>query len=186
MLVFVGASVVTGRSEKEAYELLAEYRNHASIEGALAHAAASLGIDFAAYDMDEPIQAGATQAIRSNLEAISASLGPGWSKRQLIDRFVLGSRQPPIVGSPEQVADQLIAWVEEAHVDGFNLSRTVVPECLESFIDLVVPILQERGAYKRGYAPGTYRQKLFGSGDRLPDMHPAAARWIEPGRPGQA
>jgi len=46
--------------------------------------------------------------------------------------------------------------------------------CLESFIDLVVPILQERGAYKRGYAPGTYWQKLFGCGDRLPDEHPAA------------
>jgi hypothetical protein len=71
--------------------------------------------------------------------------------------------------------------VREADVDGFNLSRTVVPECLESFIDLVVPILQERGAYKRGYAAGTYRQKLFGSGDRLPDEHPAAAlRWSEP------
>ena len=44
MLVFVGASVVTGRTEKEARELLAEYRRHASVEGALAHAAASLGI----------------------------------------------------------------------------------------------------------------------------------------------
>ena len=181
MLVFVGASVVTGRSEKEARELLAEYRHHASVEGALAHAAASLGIDFARYGMDEPIDAGPSQAIRSNVEAITASLGPGWSKRRLIDRFVLGSRQPPIVGSPEQVADQLIAWVREADVDGFNLSRTVVPECLASFIDLVVPILQERGAYKRGYAPGTYRQKLFGYGDRLPDEHPAAAaRWSEP------
>ena len=63
----------------------------------------------------------------------------------------------------------------------------VVPECLESFIDLVVPILQERGAYKRGYAPGTYRQKLFGSGDRLPETHPAAAaRWMEPKRVGPA
>ena len=93
---------------------------------------------------------------------------------------MLGSRQPPIVGSPEQVADQLIAWVNEADVDGFNLSRTVVPECLESFVDLVLPILQERGAYKRDYAPGTYRQKLFGRGDRLPDEHPVAmARWIE-------
>ena len=182
MLVFVGASVVTGRAEKEAYELLAEYRHHASVEGALAHAAASLGIDLDAYDMDEPIQAGATQAIRSNVEAISASLGPGWSKRQLIDRLVLGSRQPPIVGSPEQVADQLIAWVEEADVDGFNLSRTVVPECLESFIELVVPILQERGVYKSSYTSGSYRHKMFGCGDRLADTHAAAAaRWIEPG-----
>jgi FMN-dependent oxidoreductase (nitrilotriacetate monooxygenase family) len=173
MLVFVGASVVIGRTEQEA-ELLAEYRRHASVEGALAQAAASLGVDFGRYE------AGSTQAIRSNVEAITASLRPGWSKRQLIDRFVLGSRQPPIVGSPEQVADQLIAWVNEADIDGFNLSRTVVPECLESFIDLMLPILQERGAYKRDYTSGTYRQKLFGCGDRLPDQHPAAAaRWME-------
>jgi len=178
MLVFVGASVVTGRTEKDSRELLAEYRRHASVEGALAHAAASLGIDFDRYGMDEPIEADLTQAIRSNVEAITASIGPSWSKRRLIDRFVLGSRQPPIVGSPEQVADQLVAWVNEADVDGFNLSRTVVPECLESFIELVLPVLQERGAYKRNYAPGTYRQKLFGRGDRLPDEHPAAlARW---------
>jgi hypothetical protein len=84
--------------------------------------------------MDEPIDAGSTQAIRSNVEAITASLGPGWSKRRLIDRFVLGSRQPPIVGSPEQVADQLIAWVNEADVDGFNLSRssTNITSCSNS------------------------------------------------------
>jgi long-chain alkane monooxygenase len=178
MLVFVGASVVASRTEKKAFELLAEYRRHASVEGALAHAAASLGIDFGRYGMDEPIEPGPTQAIRSNVEAIGASLGPGWSKRQLIDRFVLGSRQPPIVGSPEQVADELIAWTGEADVDGFNLSRTVFPECLESFIDLVLPILQERGVYKRDYAAGTYRAKLFGRGDRIPAGHPAAAaRW---------
>ena len=128
--------------------------------------------------MDEPIDDTPTQAIRSNVEAIARSLGAGWTKRKLIDRFVLGSRQPPIVGSPRQVADELIAWVEEGDVDGFNLARTVVPECLDSFIELVVPVLQERGMYKREYAAGTYRQKLFGCGDRLPQTHSAAAlRW---------
>ena len=178
MLAFVGVSVVTGRTEKEAQDRLAEYRRHASVEGALAHAAASLGIDFSRFGMDEPVDARDSQAIRSNVEAIAASLGVGWTKRMLIDRFILGSRQPPIVGSPAQVADALMDWMTEADVDGFNLSRTVLPECLESFIDLVVPVLQERGAYKTGYAAGTYRQKLFGAGDRLPDTHPAAAeRW---------
>jgi hypothetical protein len=58
---------------------------------------------------------------------------------------------------------------------------------LESFIELVLPILQERGAYKRDYAPGTYRQKLFDRGDRLPDEHPAAlARWSGLGTSGPA
>ena len=178
MLAFVGCSVVTGRTENEARDLLEDYRRHASIEGALAHAGSSLGIDFARFGMDDPIDASESQAVRSNIEAIAAALGHGWSKRQLIDRFVLGSRVPPIVGSAEQVADALMLWVEEGDVDGFNLSRTVMPECLETFIELVVPVLQERGVYKTGYAAGTYRQKLFAAGDRLPDGHPAASvRW---------
>ncbi len=178
MLAFVGCAVVTGRSEKDARDLLEDYRRHASVEGALAHAGSSLGIDFARFDMDAPIEAGNSQAIQSNIEAIAAALGQGWTKRQLIDRFILGSRVPPIVGSAEQVADSMMQWQREGDVDGFNLSRTVTPECLESFIDLVVPVLQERGVYKTAYAPGTYRQKLFGAGDRLPARHPAAAmRW---------
>jgi long-chain alkane monooxygenase len=65
----------------------------------------------------------------------------------------LGSRNPAIVGSAEEVADDLIARVEETDIDGFNLSRIVTPESLEDFVDLVVPILQERGAYKRDYCP---------------------------------
>ena len=187
MLAFVGASVVTGRTEQEARDCLEDYRRHASVEGALAHGAASLGIDFARYAMDQPIDARDSQAVRSNVEAIAASLGQGWTKRQLIDRFILGSRQPPIVGSAEQVADTLIAWVKEGDVDGFNLSRTVMPECLETFIELVVPVLQERGVYKTGYATGTYRQKLFGRGARLQAGHPAdAQRWRDPSHTDQS
>ncbi|MGG5823138.1 LLM class flavin-dependent oxidoreductase [Falsiroseomonas sp. HW251] len=175
--VFAGATVVVGRTEKEARDLLADYASHADAEGTLAHASASLGIDFSRYGMDEPVQAGPTQAIRSNVEAMAKVAGPAWTKRKLLEQSVLGSRQPPIVGDPRQVADALQRWVEEADVDGFNLSRTVMPECLDAFVDLVVPVLQERGLYKTAYAPGTYREKLFGAA-RLPDGHPAAAhRW---------
>jgi alkanesulfonate monooxygenase SsuD/methylene tetrahydromethanopterin reductase-like flavin-dependent oxidoreductase (luciferase family) len=172
--IFVGATVVVARTEREAQDKLAEYRRYASVEGALAHAAGSLGIDFARFGMDEPIDGSASQAIQSNVEAMSRAIGPGWTKRDLIDRFVLGSRQLPIVGDPAQVADALIAWVEEADVDGFNLARTVAPECLDDFIALVVPVLQERGCYKRDYDAGTYREKLFGTA-RLQAPHPAVA-----------
>ncbi|MGH7057774.1 MAG: LLM class flavin-dependent oxidoreductase, partial [Acetobacteraceae bacterium] len=155
VLVFVGASVVAGRTDHEARELLEEYRGHASIEAALAHASASLGIDFSRYGMDEPIDAGPSDAIRSNVEALRRSEGAAWTKRKLIEQFVIGSRQVPIVGSPVAVADALQAWIDETGIDGFNLSRIVEPECLESFIDLVIPVLQERGAYKSAYRPGT-------------------------------
>ena len=178
--VFVGATLIIGRTRAEAEAKLAEYRQHASIEGALAHASASLGIDLARFDMDEELPgAGQSQAIRSNVEALRAA-APRATKRALIDRMVLGSRQPPIIGSVDEVAEELIAWMDQADVDGFNLSRTVTPECLEDVVRLLVPALQERGRYKRAYTPGTYREKLFGAGPLLAAPHPAAG-WRQAG-----
>ncbi len=172
--VFVGVTVVVAPTEAEAKDKLAEYREYASSEGALAHYSASVGVDFSRYGPDEPIRFVPTNALRSNLEAITIRSGTEWTPRRLLQMMVLGSRQAPIVGSPSRVADELMTWVEEADVDGFNLSRTVVPECVEDFVALVVPELQTRGVMKREYAPGTLRQKLFGGAARLPATHPAA------------
>ncbi len=174
--VFVGATVVVAPTDAEARDKLAEYRAYASSEGALAHYSASVGVDFSQYGPDEPIRFVKTNAVSSNLEAITTrSRDTEWTPRKLLEMMVLGSRQAPIVGSPGSVADELQAWVDEADVDGFNLSRTVIPECIEDFVALVVPELQARGVMKWGYAPGTLRQKLFGSDHaRLPQNHPAA------------
>ena len=172
--VLMGASVVVDETEAGAQALLAEYRRYASGEGALVHASASMGIDLAALGMDDPIGDAPTEAIQSNVQQMKAER---MTKRRLLDRMVLGSRQVPIVGTPAQVADRLLAAVADADVDGFVLSRTVAPECFEAFVALVVPELQRRGAFKEAYAPGTLRGKLTGR-DRLPGTHPAATvRW---------
>jgi FMN-dependent oxidoreductase (nitrilotriacetate monooxygenase family) len=172
--MFVGATVVVAPTDAEAQDKLAEYREYASSEGALAHYSSSVGVDFSRYGPDEPIRFVNTNALRSNLEAITVRSGTEWTLRKLMQMMVLGSRQAPIVGSPSHVADELLAWVSEADVDGFNLSRTVIPECVEDFVALVVPELQTRGVMKRAYAPGTLREKLFGGAARLPASHPAA------------
>ncbi|MEJ0019526.1 MAG: LLM class flavin-dependent oxidoreductase [Acetobacteraceae bacterium] len=172
---FVGATIVVAPTAAEAQEKLAEYRAYASTEGALAHYSASVGVDFSRYGPDEPIRFVKTNALRSNLEAITVkSRDTEWTPRKLMQMMVLGSRQAPIVGSPSQVADEMLAWVNEADVDGFNLSRTVIPECVEDFVALMVPELQSRGVMKLDYAEGTLREKLFGGGARLPASHPAA------------
>lgn len=171
---FVGATIVCGRNDAEAADKLADYRSFASAEGALAQFSASTGMDLSKLDMDEPIVAQITQANQSNVESITTRAASVWTKQKLIDSFILGSRQPPIVGGPETVADALQAWVAEADVDGFNLSRTVTPDCVSDFVDLVVPELQKRGVYKTAYRPGTLREKLFGA-PRLPANHRGAA-----------
>jgi alkanesulfonate monooxygenase SsuD/methylene tetrahydromethanopterin reductase-like flavin-dependent oxidoreductase (luciferase family) len=171
--VFMGATLVLGRTGKEAREKFEDYRRYARSEAALVHAAASLGIDLAKYDLDEPIDASKSQAIVSNVEAMTRSAGPKWTRRMLLEQMVLGSRQAPWVGPAEDIADTLMDWSRDAGIDGFNLSRTVVPECVDDVIELLVPILQERGVYKTAYGHGTYREKLFGRA-RLPASHTAA------------
>jgi FMN-dependent oxidoreductase (nitrilotriacetate monooxygenase family) len=171
--VFLGASLVLGRTNAEAREKFEEYKRYVSSEAALVHAAASLGIDFSRYDIDEPIETGKSQAIVSNVEIINKAAGPQWTRRKLLEQMVLGSRQTPWVGSAEEIADMLIGWSGETGVAGFNLSRTVAPESIEDVIDLLIPVLQEKGAYKTSYAEGTYREKLFGTA-RLPSTHSAA------------
>jgi len=177
ILVFLGRTVVVGETHKQAIEKYQEYHRHASIEGALAHFSSSIGVDLSRYGLDEPIRHERNNSNNSAIEAITSLSTEPWTLRRLIGQMGLGSRNAPIVGSAYEVADELIAWVEETGIDGFNLSRIVTPESLEDFVDLVVPLLQDRGVYKRDYAQGTLREKLFGDA-RLPETHPAAShRW---------
>ena len=169
--VFVGAAVVPGASAKEAREKYADYRDCASREAGLAHFSASTGIDYARYGLDEPIDYGKTNAIES---ATRTAEQQGWTRHKLLDLFELGGRYPAIVGDASQVADELQSWIEETGADGFNLSRAVVPESYEDFVDLIVPELQNRGVYKTAYAEGSLRRKLFDADDRLPARHAAA------------
>jgi FMN-dependent oxidoreductase (nitrilotriacetate monooxygenase family) len=174
--VFIGRTAVVGRTRREAEEKYEEYHRHASIEGALAHFSASIGVDLGRYELDEPIRHEKNDANNSALEAITTRAKEPWTVQRLIDQMGLGSRQKPIIGSAEDVADEFQSWVDDTDVDGFNLSRIVTPESLEDFVDLVVPVLQERGIYKREYAPGTLREKLQGPGRaRLPAAHRAAS-----------
>ena len=182
ILIFYNRAVVVGRTRREAEDKYREYHEHASIEGALAHFSSSTGLDFSRYEPDEPIRYVKNDAINSAVETLTTLSAEPWTLRRIVSRMGLGSRNPAIVGSAEEVADDLISWVDETDIDGFNLSRIVTPEGLEDFVDLVVPILQERGVYKRDYRPGTLREKLFAGSPLLPPSHPAAAHRRPPCR----
>lgn len=170
--IFVGITVIPDRSRQAAREKYEDYRRHASPEAGLAHFAASTGIDFSRYGLDDPISYGTSNAIQS---ATQLAEQRGWTKRQLLKELAVGGRYPVIVGDAGDVADELESWITEGEIDGFNLTRTVVPESYEDFIDIVVPALQDRGIYKTAYGEGSLRNRIFGEGDRLPARHAAAA-----------
>ena len=134
------------------------------------------GVDFSKLGPDEPIRHSRQDAQTSALEAFTiADPNRVWTVREIAKHAAIGGRGPVVVGSPAEVADEMIAWVKETDVDGFNLAYAVTPETFRDFVDLVVPELQRRGRYKLDYAPGTLREKLYGARRaRLGVDHPAA------------
>jgi len=176
LMIFTLATVITGRSDAEAREKHAEYRRYADPEAALTLFSGWTGVDFSRFGPDDELRYIETEAMRSALESFtSADPDRIWTVRELAEHVAIGGRGPLFVGSPEQIADTLAAWVEATDIDGFNLAYAVTPESFEDFVDLVVPEMQRRGIYKRDYRPGTLREKLFAEGHaRLAPPHPAA------------
>jgi FMN-dependent oxidoreductase (nitrilotriacetate monooxygenase family) len=175
LLIFTLMTVITGRDEAEARAKHAEYRRYVDHEAALTLFSGWTGVDFAKYKPEDELRYIETEAMRSALESFtSADPNRVWTVRELAEHVAIGGRGPLLVGSPEQIADEMIGWVEATGIDGFNLAYAVTPESFEDFVELVVPELQRRGVYKRDYRPGTYREKLFGRGPHIAAPHPAA------------
>ena len=65
-----------------------------------------------------------------------------------------------LIGSAEEVANELTAIWRAGAADGFNLMFPLLPGDFDRFVEQVVPILQRSGAMKKRYLPGTLREKL--------------------------
>jgi FMN-dependent oxidoreductase (nitrilotriacetate monooxygenase family) len=168
------ATVVTAPTEAEARDKFEMMARHVDAEGMLALRSGISGIDLS-QDLT-PFVEGRQQA-RGVGAVTEYLLKEEKSLERLKDYAHFGpqaGRECFVVGSPSQVADTLVSWMEEAEIDGFNLQRSGEPQHLRDFVDLVVPELQNRGVYKTAYREGSFRQKLFGAGDRIHRDHPAA------------
>jgi hypothetical protein len=75
------------------------------------------------------------------------------------------------VGTPSQVAEAMDDFVQADGSDGFVLAPHLTPTGLDDFVDLVVPLLQERGVLRAEYETETLRGHLG-----LPPARPLGAR----------
>ncbi len=176
ILILTMLTVITDTTPARARAKHDDYLNYVSTEGALTLMSGWTGVDFSRLGLDEVVRFNARDAMTSALEAFTiADPQRRWTVREIAHHAAIGGRGPVVVGDPRAVADELQSWVTKTDVDGFNLAYAVTPETFADFVELVVPELQRRGAYKSQYAPGTLREKLYGRGRaRLPDNHPAA------------
>ncbi|WP_411844124.1 LLM class flavin-dependent oxidoreductase [Salinicoccus sp. HZC-1] len=172
--IFPGIVPIVGRTEAEAQEKYEELTSYVSYEGTAAMLSGHTGVDFSQYDPDQYVENVVTNASHGFLQKYAASNTRKWTVREAVLHHGLGIGATKVVGTPEQVADELEAMANIGDADGFNIIQAASPVTFEDFIELVIPVLQERGSYRTEYEASTLRENLFGKGKvRIPENHAA-------------
>ncbi|MFD5596963.1 NtaA/DmoA family FMN-dependent monooxygenase [Streptomyces griseorubiginosus] len=164
--------VVLGDTAAEAQERAAEIRRQrTSPQTALLTLEQIWGVDLSSYDPDGPLpdidpvvgpaltrgrtRRGDTVAIAEKWRALSKE--KGLSIRETV---IEADGDLFLTGTPEAVADELDEHVRRGAADGFLLVPHPTPGGLDEFVDRVVPLLQERGAFRTEYRGTTLRSHL--------------------------
>ncbi|MGY1745419.1 LLM class flavin-dependent oxidoreductase [Blastococcus sp. SYSU D00695] len=163
--ILPGVVPVVGDTETEARALAAELddllvwdHGLAQLSGILTVPLGHADLDRRVTDLDLP-DADRVNGNRSRFELV-VDLGRDeqLTVRQVIARLGGGRGHRTVTGTPEQVADTLEEWFRAGAADGFTIMAPLQPSQLERFVDGVVPVLQDRGLFRREYTGSTLRE----------------------------
>ncbi|GEP62066.1 monooxygenase [Reyranella soli] len=160
--VLPGVMPVVGRTPTEAREKLALLQSFVNGSNALQLLSDRLGQDMTGYDLDQPVPEIALPDTYHSFARVMLAKArrENMTLRDLYDLVAAARGHWVLCGSPEQVADTLQQWFDERAADGFNVMPPYFPEGFDDFVDLVVPILQERGLFRHDYEGETLRDHL--------------------------
>jgi FMN-dependent oxidoreductase (nitrilotriacetate monooxygenase family) len=162
IVILPGISPFIGSTEAEAKAVERELHELVQPEYALRQLAVFLEYEFTVDQLDEkfpdlPDEA-PIEGHKSRYELIvGLARSEDLTLRQLIGRLAGGRGHRTLVGTPEQIADDLQLWFENGAADGFNFMPPSIPDQLEVFVDSVLPILRERGLFRTEYEGATLR-----------------------------
>jgi FMN-dependent oxidoreductase (nitrilotriacetate monooxygenase family) len=160
--IMPGVFPIIGRDRAEAdahYRRLLELTD---LPGALALLSDRLGHDMTAFDLDGPLpDLPLSDQLRSRAELLTAlARRDNLTVRQLALHAGMARGHRVIQGGPEDIADQLEDWFEQGAADGFNIMPPWFPTQFDLFVDHVVPVLQQRGLFRREYEGTMLREHL--------------------------
>jgi FMN-dependent oxidoreductase (nitrilotriacetate monooxygenase family) len=163
VLVLPGIVPFIGSTEAEARELAQRFDELRIPEYGLGQLAWNFDTDPSVFELDEPLpdfilarpKLEGSQS-RSDL-IIELAVREKLTVRQILSRLGGGRGHFTFIGTPEQVADTIIAWFEGGAADGFNIMAPALPSTLETFIEHVLPILRGKGLFREDYRGTTLR-----------------------------
>ncbi len=162
--VLPGVTPIIGKTVAEAKEKFEQLQNLIVPEIGLDFLSDYLGgLDLSQYPLDGPLpevipETNGNQSRRQLI--IDLAKRENLTIRQLYKRIAGARGHRLIFGTAEQIADQLEEWVNHKGADGFNLMFPYLPGSFVEFVDQVIPILQERGLFRKEYEAKTLRGHL--------------------------
>lgn len=157
-----GLQPIVRSTEAEARQRMEELTQRIPLDAILARLSGVFGVDLSKFDPDMPLAEMETQASRGLMAAtVTGADGKAITLREAASKWALSVAIPQIVGTPEQVADEMERIWRETGCHGFNLSPTTNPDSVDDFVDQVVPLLQRRGVYRTEYEGKNFRENLL-------------------------
>ncbi|WP_122665751.1 LLM class flavin-dependent oxidoreductase [Pseudomonas viridiflava] len=158
--ILPGIRPIVGRDEAEVESRYQQAVELVSIEDAIVALGRPFNDhDFSQYPLDAPFpelgdlgsnsQKGGSDRIKQ------LAKDEGLTLREVALFFSRPRRE--FVGTAEQVADTIQTWFEHEAADGFIIN-SLLPDGLQYFAELVVPVLQERGLFRSEYSGSTLRE----------------------------
>ncbi|MDR0281343.1 MAG: LLM class flavin-dependent oxidoreductase [Paucimonas sp.] len=162
LFILPGIRPIVGLDAEDAERRYQQAVDLVSIEDALVALGRPFNdYDFSGHDLDAPFpdlgDLGSQSHKGSSDQLKRIAREEGLTLRQVALRFSAPKRD--FVGTAEQVANAVQDWFEHEAADGFIIN-SLLPDGLQRFTELVVPVLQQRGLLRHEYDGQTLRDNF--------------------------
>jgi FMN-dependent oxidoreductase (nitrilotriacetate monooxygenase family) len=166
VLILPGLSPMIGSTEAEAQRMAREINDLTDPEVGRKRLSGRFGgYDFSHLSLDRPLSPedfpdpDSVEAARSRTEVILNLVRRDKPTLRQLLGYLAGARgHLTTAGTPEQMAGLIEDWFTDGAADGFNIMPPLLPAQLEVFGTEVIPLLQQRGLFRKAYTGETLRE----------------------------
>jgi FMN-dependent oxidoreductase (nitrilotriacetate monooxygenase family) len=167
--VLPGIMPIIGSTESEARKIANDLSEMLDFNLDRRHLNYHLGDDVELGDLnlDEPIPASRLkppeqfEGNRSRYSMLfELAVNRKYTLRELMKTQAAGGAHLLVIGTAEQVADEMELWFNSGACDGFNVKAPYLMEGLLAITQQVIPILMDRGLFRKEYCGSTLRENL--------------------------
>lgn len=156
--------IILGETNEEAEAKFQDLMKYHDPEGKQALIGGWTGLDLSQFGEDEDLESVNSNAM---LSAVKMYITDNKKKTRAEVAQSVGvglGRKRVLIGTPQEVADEIERYVDISGIDGFNFANANFPATFEDIAELLAPELRKRGLLWEDYPVpgGTFRENLYG------------------------